>query len=136
MQRRRFKQVESLEDRLAQEAKRLREEAKSLSPGITRDELIRKARQCETGSHMSDCLRSPGLKPPDSGWTHLNLAKSTGRAHTGRQEGDVLLYCARHTQDLGMAAQGRTLPAAKKAPGPLIGTLESRDSKNDGLSVG
>jgi hypothetical protein len=30
MQRRRFKQVESLEDRLAQEAKRLREEAKSL----------------------------------------------------------------------------------------------------------
>ena len=69
MQRRRFKQVESLEDRLAQEAKRLREEAKSLSPGITRDELIRKARQCETGSHMSDCLRSPGLSPQieDSG---------------------------------------------------------------------
>jgi hypothetical protein len=29
------------------------------SPGITRDELIRKARQCETGSHMSDCLARP-----------------------------------------------------------------------------
>jgi len=26
----------------------------------------------------------------------------------------------------GMAAQSRTLPAAKKAPGPLVGTLESR----------
>ena len=26
--------------------------------------------------------------------------------------------------------------AAKKAPGPLVGTLESRHSKNDGLSVG
>ena len=65
MQRRRFKQIKSLEDRLAQEAKRLREEAKSLPPGIARDELIRKARRCETGSHMSDWLRSPGLKPPD-----------------------------------------------------------------------
>jgi hypothetical protein len=65
MQRRRFKQIKSLEDRLAQEAKRLREEAKSLPPGIARDELIRKASRCETGSHMSDWLRSPGLKPPD-----------------------------------------------------------------------
>ena len=65
MQRRRFKQIKSLEDRLAQEAKRLREEAKSLAPGIARDELIRKARLCETGSHMSDWLSSPGLKPPD-----------------------------------------------------------------------
>jgi hypothetical protein len=27
-------------------------------------------------------------------------------------------------------------PAAKKAPGPLVGTLETRHSKNDGLSVG
>jgi hypothetical protein len=33
------------------------------------------------------------------------------------------------------AAQGRT-PAVKKAPGPLVGTLESSHSKNDGLSVG
>ena len=65
MQRRRFKQIKSLEDRLAQGAKRLREEAKSLAPDIARDELIRKARLCETGSHMSDWLSSPGLKPPD-----------------------------------------------------------------------
>jgi len=34
------------------------------------------------------------------------------------------------------AAQSRTLPAAKKAPGPLVGTLERRHSKNDGFSVG
>jgi hypothetical protein len=33
------------------------------------------------------------------------------------------------------AARGRT-PAVKKAPGPLVGTLESSHSKNDGLSVG
>ena len=64
-QRRRFKQTTSLEQRLAAEARRLREEAKSLPPGIARDDLIRRARQAETGSHMSEWLRSPGLQPPD-----------------------------------------------------------------------
>ena len=56
--------TDSLEERLAEEAKRLRQEAKLLPPGAVRDALIRKARQCETGSHMSEWLRSPGLKPP------------------------------------------------------------------------
>jgi hypothetical protein len=65
MQRRRFKQTESLETRLAEEAKRLREEAQSVPPGTAREAFLRKARQCETGSHMSEWLRSPGLKPPE-----------------------------------------------------------------------
>lgn len=39
-QRRRFKQLLPLEGRLAQEAKRLREEAESLPPGRLRDEAI------------------------------------------------------------------------------------------------
>jgi len=64
MQRRRFKQMLSLEERLSEEAKRLREEAKSLPHGAIREALIRKARQAETGSHMSEWLRSPGLRPP------------------------------------------------------------------------
>ncbi|MCK1279453.1 MULTISPECIES: hypothetical protein [unclassified Bradyrhizobium] len=64
-QRRRFKQTSSLEDRLAKEAKRLREEAKALPPGLERDLILRKARQAETGSHISDWLASPGLQPPD-----------------------------------------------------------------------
>jgi hypothetical protein len=72
MLRRRFKQslekrlseLNSLEERLSEEAKRLREEAKLLPPGAKRDELIRKARQADTGSHMSEWLRSPGLRPP------------------------------------------------------------------------
>jgi hypothetical protein len=62
--RRRFNQTQSLEERLAEEAKRLREEAKSLRPSAARDDLIRKARQAETGSHMSEWLSSPGLRPP------------------------------------------------------------------------
>jgi hypothetical protein len=64
MLRRRFKQALSLEERLVEEAKRLREEAKSLPPGAEREALLRKARQAETGSHMSEWLSSPGLRPP------------------------------------------------------------------------
>jgi hypothetical protein len=62
--RRRIKQILSLEERLAQEAQRLREEARSLPPGLRRDQLLRKARQCETGSHVSEWLQSAGLQPP------------------------------------------------------------------------
>jgi hypothetical protein len=64
MLRRRFKQTVSLEIRLSEEAKRLREEAKLLPPGTVREALLRKARQAETGSHMSEWLQSPGLEPP------------------------------------------------------------------------
>ena len=64
MQRRRFKQTVSLEDRLAEEARRLREEAELLPHGPVRDAAIRRARQAETGSHMSEWLRSHGLQPP------------------------------------------------------------------------
>jgi len=38
--RRRFKQTTSLEERLADEARRLREEAQGTPPGIKRDRLI------------------------------------------------------------------------------------------------
>jgi hypothetical protein len=64
MQRRRIKHTASFEERLAQEALRLREQAKSLPPGIERDQLIRRARQAETASRMNQWLTSPGLQPP------------------------------------------------------------------------
>ena len=64
MQRRRFKQTTSLEERLAEQAQRLRQEAKSLPPGIEREPAISKARQAETGAHISEWLNSPGLQPP------------------------------------------------------------------------
>jgi hypothetical protein len=65
MQRRRFEQTQSLEARLAEEAKHLREEAKLLPPSAKRDEMIRKARQAEIGSHLTEWLTSPGLRPPE-----------------------------------------------------------------------
>jgi hypothetical protein len=62
--RRRFKQIQSLEQRLAEEAKRLREQAELLPHGDQREAVEKKARQAETGSHISDWLRSPGLRAP------------------------------------------------------------------------
>ncbi|MEY9580937.1 hypothetical protein ABIE88_008513 [Bradyrhizobium diazoefficiens] len=64
MQRRHLKQTTSLEERLAEQAQRLRQEAKSLPPGFEREQAIRKARQAETGAHISEWLNSPGLQPP------------------------------------------------------------------------
>ena len=65
MLRRRFRQTQSLEERLAEEAQRLRTETKLLPPSAVRDDLIRRARQAETASHMNEWLTSPGLRPPD-----------------------------------------------------------------------
>lgn len=62
--RRRRKQTDLLEERLLKEAQRLREEARKLPPSPERLELVRRARQVETSAHLSDWLRSPGLRPP------------------------------------------------------------------------
>jgi hypothetical protein len=64
MQRRPIKHTSSLEERLAEQAQRLRAEAKSFPPGIERERATRKARQAETGAHISEWLNSPGLQPP------------------------------------------------------------------------
>ncbi|MGY8706378.1 hypothetical protein RAD16_11625 [Bradyrhizobium sp. 18BD] len=63
--RRRFKQIDSLEQRLAEHAKRLREQAASLPPGAEREQMLRRARQTEAGSQLSEWLTSPGLTPPE-----------------------------------------------------------------------
>jgi hypothetical protein len=55
----RLKQIKSFEERLADDVKRLREEAKLFPSGAARDYALRQARQAETGSHMSEWLRSP-----------------------------------------------------------------------------
>jgi hypothetical protein len=64
MQRRRIKQTQSLEERLVEEADRLRNEAKGTPPGFEREELIRRARRAEAASHMNQWLTSAGLQPP------------------------------------------------------------------------
>ena len=61
-ERRRVIHTSELEDRLAQEAKKLREKARSLKPGSEREQLLRMARQAETGAQMSEWLRSSSLR--------------------------------------------------------------------------
>ena len=58
-QRWHFKQIDSLEERSAQEALRLRRLAHALE--IRCEWLLRRARQCEAGSQKSERLRPPGL---------------------------------------------------------------------------
>jgi hypothetical protein len=63
-ERRRIEHSDTLEEQLASEAKRLRKEAEKLRPGAEREALLRRARQAETGSHVSEWLSSPGLQAP------------------------------------------------------------------------
>jgi hypothetical protein len=55
---------ESPGQRLADEAARLRKQARGTPPGIERDRLIRRARQAETGSQMRQWPGSNGLRSP------------------------------------------------------------------------
>jgi hypothetical protein len=65
MERRRFNQVDPLDENLSEQAERLRKEARGTPPGIERDKLLRRARQIETASHVREWLASPGLRSPD-----------------------------------------------------------------------
>jgi hypothetical protein len=62
--RRRFKQMQPLEERLMEEAKSLRDAAKVLQPGRKREEKLRKARQDEVAAQITEWLASPGLRGP------------------------------------------------------------------------
>jgi len=53
-----------LDQRLIEEAQRLRKEARGTPPGVIRDKLIRHARQAETAAHMREWLSSSGLQAP------------------------------------------------------------------------
>jgi hypothetical protein len=57
----RGKHTSTFEERLAEEAKQFNEAAEREPPGsMARELLLRRARQAETGSHMSEWLGSPG----------------------------------------------------------------------------
>ena len=64
MERRRFKQAQSLRDRLATWADGLRQQADQLPEGPERDALLKKLRQADTAAHMEDWANSSGLQPP------------------------------------------------------------------------
>ena len=57
--RKRIPQTQPLEERLADHAARLREEAKALPPGKVREAVLRRAEQAQSGAEMRDWLRVP-----------------------------------------------------------------------------
>jgi hypothetical protein len=63
-QRRRFKQTQSLPDRLKKWSDEIRGKADQLPPGPERDELLEKLRQAEIASRLEQWAHSPGLQPP------------------------------------------------------------------------
>jgi hypothetical protein len=64
MNRRRFKQTVSLHDRLSAFASRARDKAAALPTGPERDDLLKRARQAETASHIDEWANSAGLQAP------------------------------------------------------------------------
>lgn len=58
----RFQQTVPLEERLAQQAKDDRDQARKLPPGRERDELLRHARRAESASRMAEWLASTDRK--------------------------------------------------------------------------
>lgn len=58
-------QTRSLEERMAEQAAKFKEQASHLPAGKERDNLLKRAGVAETGSRISDWLGSHGLQPPD-----------------------------------------------------------------------
>ena len=65
IKRRRIKHTRSLEERIVENVGQLRQQAELLPHGHTRDQIMRRIRQNETASHVSEWLRSPELRPPE-----------------------------------------------------------------------
>jgi hypothetical protein len=63
-QRRRFKEMGSLQDRLVKFGTDAREKALRLPPGPEQEDMLRKARFADTASHLDGWIGSLELQPP------------------------------------------------------------------------
>lgn len=64
-ERRHIKQTRSLEERMAEQAAKLRDQAAQLPAGKARDDLLKRAKVAETGGQINDWINSPGLQAPE-----------------------------------------------------------------------
>ncbi len=53
------------EEKWREQREAILDQAKTLPHGRERDELMRKARQLQTASHINEWLSSPGLRPSE-----------------------------------------------------------------------
>jgi hypothetical protein len=59
-----FERILSFPDRPEEEARRLKEQARTMRAGKEREMLLRQARHLETAARIKEWLTSPGLQPP------------------------------------------------------------------------
>jgi hypothetical protein len=64
MQRRRFTPHHTFDQRLSAERARIEAELEKTNPGPQRDKLMRKLRQLDAASQISEWASSPGLQAP------------------------------------------------------------------------
>lgn len=64
IKRRRVKQSLTLEERLTEDSEAARAKARLLPPGKEREILLKRARQNDIAVHMTEWLKSPGLRVP------------------------------------------------------------------------
>jgi len=62
--RRRFKQTETLHDRLSRFSRDMRENANSLPPGPEKNDLLKRARTADAATHIEEWISSPDINPP------------------------------------------------------------------------
>jgi len=60
-----LKPIADFQESLAREAVELRGRAESIPQGAAKEDLLRRARQCETAARASAWANSPGLQPPN-----------------------------------------------------------------------
>jgi hypothetical protein len=86
-QRRSFRKQLPLDQRLGEQAKRLRKEAQGTPPGVERDNLIRLAMQAETAAQMDEWL-SPPPTHVDAGISRLRCRLRRSFHQCGCTRGD------------------------------------------------
>lgn len=64
MSREPIQQTTTLEERLTEEARRFRKEARGTPPGVERERLIRRARRAEIAAHLREWSTLPGRQAP------------------------------------------------------------------------
>jgi hypothetical protein len=113
--RQRVNRPKTFEERLAEEAARFKEAAAKLPQGLARELLLRRARQAETASHMSEWLRSPGCKRRDQRLTAPHGNTQTVISAIGRADLPIL--------NIEMAWSRSALVAAEQAIQHIFGCL-------------
>ena len=126
---------------------RLREEAKALSHGMERESPLTKSRQCETGMHLSDWLRSPGLQPSNliaAAARLLSLGLHDGHRHLAHAKPSARGRFNTPLRQLSALAPGHSVRSicfaavdVKRTPGrsPLLNSIPADSKARRSLST-